>query len=175
VPDFYQGSELWTLTLVDPDNRRPVDYAVRRELLAEVSRHGEDAVTRAQLLDNWRDERLKMFVTWKTLQARRDRSDLFRSGDYVPLEVGGRFSSSVIAFARRLNEEWAVVVAPRFLTRVVQPGSLPIGDAWQDTAILFPENAPESLLNIFTGEELALGRAATLSTLLRDFPCALLI
>jgi (1->4)-alpha-D-glucan 1-alpha-D-glucosylmutase len=174
VPDFYQGSELWTLTLVDPDNRRPVDYAVRREMLAEVSRNGNDTAACAGLLENWRDERLKMFVTWKTLQARRERSEIFQSGDYLPLEVGGLFSTSVIAFARRFQEEWAVVVAPRFLTRVVQPGSLPIGAAWQDTAVLFPAGAPASLVNSFTGEEVTSGRVP-LSNLLRDFPCALLI
>ncbi|MGO8752009.1 MAG: malto-oligosyltrehalose synthase [Thermoguttaceae bacterium] len=121
VPDIYQGQELWDFSLVDPDNRRPVDFAPRRELLAElqarVCQGAESLFTLArQLAENPRDPRSKLFVTWRTLQLRRENPDLFQHGDYVPLDVEGPRARHVCAFARlcRPREEAADVRSTGF-------------------------------------------------------------
>src|SRR5204863_3312626 len=87
VPDIYQGNEIWDFSLVDPDNRRPIDYKVRAEMLSCLS-----SKTPEQLLQNWPDGRIKMFLTQRALQFRAERADLFRSGNYLPLRANGAFS-----------------------------------------------------------------------------------
>jgi (1->4)-alpha-D-glucan 1-alpha-D-glucosylmutase len=122
VPDLYQGSELWDLNLVDPDNRRPVDYAKRKALLSEIK--DKDP---GEFLSSMEDGRIKLYVINMALRARE-------SGDYVPLAVTGKFKDNIIAFARGRR----ITVAPRFLTRVVKEGELPIGKVWADTSINSP-------------------------------------
>nr|MDQ2866791.1 malto-oligosyltrehalose synthase [Verrucomicrobiota bacterium] len=109
VPDLYQGSEIWDFSLVDPDNRRPVDYQHRRNLLT-----GLQAVSPEDLLANWRDGRIKLFLTQRLLRFRREHAGLFRSGDYVPLTLTGAFADCAIAFAREWEGMRLIVVAPRF-------------------------------------------------------------
>ena len=124
VPDIYQGQELWDFSLVDPDNRRPVDFANRRKMLArlrkDVGRNDRSLLSLSrQLAQNPRDPRLKLFVTWRVLQFRRQYADLFRLGEYIPLEVRGSRAKHVCAFARQWlsssSEErtTAIVIAPR--------------------------------------------------------------
>jgi (1->4)-alpha-D-glucan 1-alpha-D-glucosylmutase len=105
VPDFYQGTELWNFTLVDPDNRRPVDYALRREMLASLREVGDGDVTEFVdgLLERPEDGRVKMYVTARALNFRRGRAELFSRGAYVPLRAAGRRADSVVAFARKLD------------------------------------------------------------------------
>jgi (1->4)-alpha-D-glucan 1-alpha-D-glucosylmutase len=116
VADFYQGTELWDLSLVDPDNRRPVDYETRKKELASLepllSGHGDGAGLK-DMLEHWEDGRVKLFVTAKALRYRRDHADLFLKGSYEPLEVRGRSTEHFIAFRRSFGAEEAVVVAPR--------------------------------------------------------------
>ncbi|HYQ91893.1 MAG TPA: malto-oligosyltrehalose synthase, partial [Candidatus Competibacteraceae bacterium] len=118
VPDIYQGTELWDFSLVDPDNRRPVDYERRRALLMElqtlVETAGDDLAGRVRgLLDRLEDGRSKLYVNWRTLRLRREQSELFGHGDYVPLAVAGAKSRHVCAFARVYENTRVVVVAPR--------------------------------------------------------------
>ena len=106
VPDIYQGQELWDFSLVDPDNRRPVDFALRREMLDRLQNDlsaGDDArlSLARDLASHPADPRLKLFVTWQTLRFRREHAGLFRAGSYVPLEVEGTHAAHVVAFARR--------------------------------------------------------------------------
>ncbi len=131
TPDVYRGSELWDLTLVDPDNRRPVDFDRRRRLLAEIERYDD-----AALLTDWRSGAVKMRVTAEGLRARREHPELFLRGEYVPLDA----PAGVFAFARRLDDEWAVAVAPRFATRITTCGVWPTGAAvWGDAALNLPD------------------------------------
>lgn len=143
VPDTYQGCELWSCSLVDPDNRRPVDYASRRRMLDElesrIAADGREACAR-ELLDSLRDGRAKLYVTWLTLQARRDHAGIYRRGDYEALEAVGPRAEHVCAFARVHDKLRAVSVAGRWFARLhkERPGP-PVGEgAWEDTWLQLP-------------------------------------
>jgi len=178
VPDFYQGTELWDLSLVDPDNRRPVDFAARSSSLADLESawRRNPAHLLADLLTCRADGRIKQFVIWRGLQDRRERPDLYRKGGYLPLRVEGGRKDHVLAFARQYRNEWAVTVVPRFLTSVVEAGRDPLGDpVWQDTRILLPQEAPVRWRNEFTAQSLyGENNALPLGRVLERFPVALL-
>jgi (1->4)-alpha-D-glucan 1-alpha-D-glucosylmutase len=131
VPDIYQGTEIWDYSLVDPDNRRPVDYELRREMLKSLSN-----VTPGELMERWPDGRIKLFLTKHLLRLRREHADLFERGEYLPLHTSGTFAECCVSFVRQLDNNWIAVVAPRLSSRVGFP---PIGEAWQDTAIQLPK------------------------------------
>ena len=142
IPDFYQGSELWDLSLVDPDNRRPVDFARRRGLLegirARMDQHSFDlAPLCAELLDSWPDGRVKMYVTHRALTLRRELPALFRSGRYDPLSAQGPHSDHIVALARRDARNCVVVVVPRLTARLTGfDGRFPLGPSiWGDTCV----------------------------------------
>jgi len=130
VPDIYQGTEGWDLSLVDPDNRRPVDYAARARALDEL--HGGAAM--AELAASWPDGRVKQAVIARLLAARRGDPKLFAAGTYEPLTVEGEGAGEVVAFARRLDDRALVVAVPRLASnRLADPATLRIG--WGDTCI----------------------------------------
>jgi (1->4)-alpha-D-glucan 1-alpha-D-glucosylmutase len=131
VPDLYQGNEIWDYSLVDPDNRRPVDYKVRREMLANL-----ETATPDELMQSWPDGRIKLFLTQRVLRLRREHADLFERGEYVPVRVSGTFAECCVSFARQLDNKWIVVMAPRISSRVGFP---PVGELWKDTAIELAE------------------------------------
>ena len=131
VPDIYQGNEIWDFSLVDPDNRRPVDYKHRRKMLASIAKAKPE-----ELLQSWPDGRIKMFLTQRMLQFRREHADLFQSGNYLPLKASGNLADCCINFARQLNDEWIVVIAPRLSSRIGFP---PVGERWKDTSLELPE------------------------------------
>ena len=152
VPDFYQGTELWDFSLVDPDNRRPVDYAKRRELLDALPDPGEgDARLVPELLAHPDDDRLKLFATTTMLRARRAAHDVFRCGTYEPLAVQGGAREHVFAFARVLGPRQEIVAVPRLVATLKPDGEPPLGEVWGDTRIAVPENAPRCYRQAFTG------------------------
>lgn len=182
VPDFYQGNELWDFSLVDPDNRRPVDYGRRREMLEALKarfacaprQHAEHA---RLLLDHMEDGAIKLFVTWKGLVLRRQFRSLFTSGEYVPLETRGEHADRICAFARVESERALVVVAPRLIGQLVDRLGVPLGaPVWADTCIVFPRRLVGSYRNIYTRERVACDGAGELavSKVLNSFPVALL-
>jgi (1->4)-alpha-D-glucan 1-alpha-D-glucosylmutase len=163
VPDLYRGAELWDLSLADPDNRRPVDFATRQKIFDEV----KNETKLPNLLKRYSDGRLKMFVTWKALQFRRTQSDLFTEGEYIPLRVTGAQSNHVIAFARYLHKRWLIVAVPRLFASLTRAGSAPIGEKiWRDTQIGLPSGIPARGTNVFTNEEVSTGMASDLFTTL---------
>ena len=171
VPDTYQGCELWDLSLVDPDNRRPVDYELRRACL-------EQDAEPAALVAGWRDGRIKQHVVARTLALRRRAPALFGSGDYTALATTGAHAERVIAFARRAAEAAVLTVAPRLVAPLLQGSDRPLPPpaAWGDTAIELPEGWPQRLLvDELTGRRLTSrsGRLA-LCELLAELPVALL-
>ncbi|HYJ04946.1 MAG TPA: malto-oligosyltrehalose synthase [Chthoniobacterales bacterium] len=147
VPDIYQGSEIWNFSLVDPDNRRPVDYQQRKELLESLEKAPPE-----ELLEQWPDGRIKLFLTQRLLRFRRDHQALFKHGKYLPLSLSGAFADCCVAFAREHEGQWIAVLAPRLSSRVGFP---PIGEKWQDTAAELPASlSREGAKELFTGREL---------------------
>jgi (1->4)-alpha-D-glucan 1-alpha-D-glucosylmutase len=163
VPDFYQGNEIWDFSLVDPDNRRPVDYEHRRRLLVSLGEQPNPT----ELLENWKDGRIKLFVTRRLLHFRRDHPDLFGRGDYVAATVTGTLRASCVAFTRAAGGQRILVATPRLSSRVGFP---PLGERWKNTSL----SAPGSWRNLFTGAELSGDRLA-LADVFREFPVAVLV
>ncbi len=169
VADFYQGTELWTFTLVDPDNRRPVDLAARARLLA-----GLDGAEPAALVRSWYDGRLKMLVTWRGLRARRAEPELFLRGEYQALEARGHAAGHLLAFARRRGEAQLVCAVPRFPARLAAGFPL-AARTWRDTVVALPEGAPSGWTDVFTGATVdAEAGALRAADLFRALPVALL-
>jgi (1->4)-alpha-D-glucan 1-alpha-D-glucosylmutase len=155
VPDVYQGTELWDLSLVDPDNRRPVDFVARRALVAELTGRSEAALPDlvASLLRRPGDGRIKLLVTARTLQHRRRRRALYDSGGYVALEVAGAQERHAFAFARTLEGTASLTVVGRLLASIAPAGVAPVGEAsWSDTRILLPPALPRGAYrDVLTG------------------------
>jgi (1->4)-alpha-D-glucan 1-alpha-D-glucosylmutase len=156
VPDFYQGSELWNFNLVDPDNRRPVDFKAGRNLLAEIKRrmeHDRSALLR-ELFESSIDARSKLFVTHVALQFRRAHEELFREGGYVPLPIEGPQAEHACAFARTLGEEATVIVAPRLIVGLTRGAEVPpLSRVWEDSILRLPADLVwTSLKSMFTSE-----------------------
>lgn len=172
VPDIYNGAELWELSMVDPDNRRPVDFAHRQALLAKLSKRDIP-----DLLKTWQCGSIKQFMIQRTLKFRQKHAELFQQGEYIALEFAGANAQQVVAFARHFGMAWVIAAAPRFLSRLVKPTNLAIGKgAWGDTELCFPPAAPREWSDVFTGRRLEVspnGRIA-IGDLLRQFPAAVL-
>ena len=167
VPDIYQGNEIWDFSLVDPDNRRPVDYRHRQTLLDQVREPDLE-----DLLRNWPDGRLKLFLTQRTLLFRRQHSELFKQGSYIPVSVEGTFGNSCVAFVRQLKEQWIMAIVPRLSSRVGFP---PTGGKWKETALEAPaELNLDGATELFTGRTLQFeGRRLEVSTALTLLPFAI--
>ncbi|MBI2090940.1 MAG: malto-oligosyltrehalose synthase [Deltaproteobacteria bacterium] len=182
VPDFYQGTELWDFSLVDPDNRRPVDFDQRRKRLDELKRReGRDALALVKdLLSHWQDGRVKLYLIYKALNFRRTQSLLFQEGEYIPIYASGKVRENICAFARGLGSAWVLVAVPRLTAKLVAPGKLPLGgEAWGESDLVLPHRAPKRWLNVFTGEELEVSLSERkgllrLASLCQSFPVALL-
>jgi (1->4)-alpha-D-glucan 1-alpha-D-glucosylmutase len=182
VPDFYQGTELWDFSLVDPDNRRPVDFQKRRSLLDSLTDHESKSVPdlMADLLSHWQDGRIKLYLTHKALKFRRDNPELFQNGDYLPIDASGPHKDRVVAFARRQGDRWVLVAVPRLVAGLVEGEKPPLGErVWGESDLILHQDAPLAWRNVFTGETLELSRKGTVNTLalsrvLAAFPFALL-
>ncbi len=187
IPDLYQGAELWDLSLVDPDNRRPVDFAARARMLDELTARsaaaGDDlsALVR-ELLESWEDGRVKLHLVHRALAFRRAEPALFVAGDYRPLAAEGERAEHVVAFARRLGGRAAIVAAPRLPARLTGlGGALPIGpDPWRDTRVALADVAPPGVYRDWiTGRRIevesgAEGPGIRVGRLFAEFPGALL-
>jgi (1->4)-alpha-D-glucan 1-alpha-D-glucosylmutase len=143
VPDFYQGSELWDTNLVDPDNRRPVDFAIRQAMLEEIVRDADRNRVELveKLLASPSDGRIKMYVIHCALQFRREHPELFAAGSYVPLETSGERARHVIAFARYSGCERVIITAGRlFIDLGIAASSFPVSNVWSDMALTLPHD-----------------------------------
>ena len=179
VPDIYQGQELWDFSLVDPDNRRPVDFELRTRMLQRLPLNGPEG----DIADFCRDAlhapydgRLKMWVTSRTLNFRRQHKDIFQDGSYLPLSIKRGREEHVIAFARRHAGSVVIAAVPR-LSYTLMKGkeSPPLGAIWGDSEIaLPPEAVGRRLHNLFTGESLTAGESILCREVFASFPVALL-
>jgi malto-oligosyltrehalose synthase len=162
VPDFYQGSELWDLNLVDPDNRRPVDFALRQQALDRIDALlAQPPATRGPgvtaLLEHWKDGAVKLLVTAAGLRLRSAEAALFLEGDYLPLDVDITVDARVVAFARiSVAGQAAIAVVPHLASRLVTAGQpVPLGDRWLTSRVLLPTSlAAVTYRDAFTGAEI---------------------
>lgn len=178
VCDFYQGTELWDLSLVDPDNRRPVDYAQRGDRLETIIRGGD--ANRPDLLKSLIESRtegtIKLYLIYTLLQQRQRHPDVFERGAFEPLGVEGRHCRSLLAFARHCEGMYTVTLVPRFITALVEPPEMPLGNAvWDDTRIVLPKGFAHHWDNVLTGATLTTDGTLTAAQSLTDFPVAFLV
>ncbi len=178
VPDFYQGTELWDLSMVDPDNRRPVDYAMRsrlvheaRDVAASPSAFLEDA------LKHWPESEAKLYVTWKALQLRQAHREVFHRGTYVPLYADDRSRSHVCAYSRGSGDTHVLVLAPVRSISLSGKGSFPIGErTWRDNSVVLPPGIPTTYRDVLTDRCLAAtGGRLMLAEVFERFPAAILV
>lgn len=171
VPDLYQGDDFWDFTLVDPDNRRPVDYASRQQSLQAPFEVPE-------LLANWRDGRIKQRLIAATLNRRAEQAELFRQGTYQALEVLGSEAHRVLAFTRTHEGKRAIVIVPIRCAGLLENSAAPRVDAllWGDTRVKLPFAAPdENLKGLFSNAVVTNHRELSISAALGDFPVNLFI
>jgi (1->4)-alpha-D-glucan 1-alpha-D-glucosylmutase len=181
VPDIYQGNELWNLSLVDPDNRRPVDYIRRRAWFESIRKSGSDPdpPSVSRLLETPEDGRLKLFLIWRTLCFRKQWPDVFQQGEYVPLTIQGAKADHLVAFVRSGERTNVLVVVPRLVAGLLGDSDVPpIGpNVWGNTEILLPSRIScESYQNAFTEENTSFSKPngkIAVSELVRHFPAAL--
>jgi len=190
VPDIYQGNELCEFRLVDPDNRRPVDYDLRQKLLCEMislpcSQHKDVARSLVEKLNQETDSKgcAKLFLTWKALKARRQHAKLFQEGEYLPLTIEGANAKHLLAFARRMGGLLALIAVPRLCVQLLgNEGSIFDPEIWQDTRIELPDDQIiASHRNCFTSEVHCPSRTAAgksffeVSALMKNFPWVLAV
>jgi (1->4)-alpha-D-glucan 1-alpha-D-glucosylmutase len=179
VPDIYQGNELWDFSLVDPDNRRQVDYDRRQKIFEELREWGNapspaaiDASTK-----NPDDGELKAYVIWKTLCLRKQHPEVFQQGEYLPIPVTGAQSEHAVAFFRQFEKTKVLVIVPRLISsllneREIVPSGLKV---WEDTHIELPHGGRLHCQNVFSGATLKLENPIQVSDLLQNFPVGLFL
>jgi (1->4)-alpha-D-glucan 1-alpha-D-glucosylmutase len=176
VPDLYQGTELWDLSLVDPDNRRPVDFALRH---GQLGGFGSGEIDLGGLVRDWQSGAVKQLVIARTLALRRERPGLFIGGSYLPLTAGGEHAERLFAFSREQEGLRLIVVAPRLIAPLLEGGELPLPprERWADTHLALPEDvAPGTYRDVLGGRSHRLGPGERMlaSDLLSELPVALL-
>lgn len=180
VVDTYQGCELWDLSLVDPDNRRPVDYTLRERLLGQLDAQAKKdrAGLCTQLTKDMEDGRIKLFVLSEGLRLRQRHPELFRQGGYQALTLSGPRADGAVAFAREQGQSVLIAVAPRYTLSALEGGGL--AAAHEETSLELPAAyASMTFRDVFTGQQVRPGRQGEgailpLAPLLTGFPLVLL-
>jgi malto-oligosyltrehalose synthase len=168
VPDFYQGTEYWDLSLVDPDNRRPVDFDQRIATLENIDVD--------DLVANWRDGGIKQHIIARVLALRRKSPEIFSEGSYQPIAFSGTHADHVFGFIRRHGDEAAVVIVPRLVHQLLGEGAIIFqAESWGNTAALVDVASDVRFVNLFTGDSVDLKQAVSIQSLLGRVPVALLI
>ncbi|NJL57282.1 malto-oligosyltrehalose synthase [bacterium] len=178
IADVYQGTELWDLSFVDPDNRRPVDYQRRQTYLQDIkAKEQQDRLgLLTMLLNSPEDGKIKLYLSYCALQARKDYAAVFQQGNYHPLLAEGSFSQHIIAFQRTNQDTTVVAIAPRFYTSLVLQDTLPLGETvWQDTQIQLSDKGIARWKNLLTGEFYKSNGKLEIGKVLQHFPVALLV
>jgi (1->4)-alpha-D-glucan 1-alpha-D-glucosylmutase len=181
LPDLYQATELWNLSLVDPDNRRPVDFERNRQQLEGIrSRLADRRAVAAELLHDWQTGDIKLYLTSECLGLRRRLFQVFATGDYQAVPTQGEKEECLCAFTRQHEGSWTLTAVPRMVTRLGPVGRFPLGQAaWKDEVFLLPGGSPDRWENLFTGEALEAearkdGRVLLAARVFEHLPVALL-
>ncbi|MCX2740099.1 malto-oligosyltrehalose synthase [Pontibacter anaerobius] len=177
VPDVYQGTELWDLSLVDPDNRRPVDYDMHRRYLQELQQAEEQSIEKLHeaLLHHPENGKVKLYLLHKALTTRRELQTLFARSEYMPLQVQGPKKEHLLAFARHHQGQWVLVAVPLQLVSLVGSHDQPLGhEVWQDTIILLPDKAPQAWQQVLGKGTVNASPALPVAEVFKTFPVALL-
>ncbi len=174
VPDFYQGTELWNLSMVDPDNRRPVNYQTRQKLLQEIANLPPKNAPR--LLANYADAKAKLYMIYRLLKQRCQHKALFDGGAYVPLSIAGRRRGNVFAFIRKKGNLAVIAVVPKFTVSIIDAHAPWSSVDWVDTYITLPSAEPSNWTDIFSDKTIrAEADGLRVGKILSDFPVALLL
>lgn len=170
VPDTYQGCELWNNSYVDPDNRRPVDFSTAKKYLQEIIAVQKEGLLSlySYIMCEKQTGREKLFITWKALQCRRERPDVFLHGSYIPVYASVDFG--IIAYAREHNNQWVLVIAPVSDALFTAKGKELLSEVY----LQLPPNAPVTWRNEFTGETIHAENKLPLAAVCKVFPVALL-
>jgi (1->4)-alpha-D-glucan 1-alpha-D-glucosylmutase len=176
IPDIYQGCELWDLSFVDPDNRRPVNFDIRKRILTDIKQKEREgpAALLGYLKTNRSEGFEKLYVTWKSLNLRKQYDDLFEKGEYIPLQSTGK-TELVLAYSRQLKDNWVVVVVPLGIAKNMQVDQ-PYAEGPDDKKyVILPQDAPKKWKNVFTQDEIMADGKLYLFEIFKDFPAALLV
>lgn len=175
IPDIYQGCELWDLSLVDPDNRRPVDYKKRDQMSAVLEEKADAALCR-RLWEQRYTGAIKLWLTGLLLHERKTAGDLFREGDYLPLKVKGKYSRHVLAFARCLGHTWCLVAVPLYTARLCRQQGItdPCVIDWADTSVQLPDSAPSVWQHLFSSARGHVSGAILVKEIFDPLPFAVL-
>jgi (1->4)-alpha-D-glucan 1-alpha-D-glucosylmutase len=173
VPDTYQGCDLWDFNMVDPDNRRPVNFDLHRRMLAEIKEADRRALLRGSLA-HWHDGKVKLAIAAALLRCRREHADLFCHGSYEPIAIEGPLSHHLIAFRRSRGTESCIVIAGRLFVPLLGDRTSYDGAAiWRDARLTLPD-APARLINVLSGATVP-GPVLELGEILADLPVAVLL
>lgn len=177
IPDIYQGTEDWDLNLVDPDNRRPVDYPHHMHLLEQIDelnrKNKSDCLHGLFLQQN--SGIMKLYIIQKTLHLREKYPMLFAEGEYIPLQTKGPHQDHIVAFIRRREQQYVLVVVPRLVSGLVSNGRMPVGKIiWEDTGIVLPSSWRAEGADIFTDRQNAPRDVLLVADILQDFPVSII-
>lgn len=176
VPDFYQGTELWDFSLVDPDNRRPIDYVKRSSMIEKIKNISEDNIDSEikRLFAEYGTGEIKLFTVLRALELRNSNKELFSEGEYIPLAIEGKFTRNLFGFIRKLEDKSIIILVPRLLTEITKIHNIPSGkDFWKDTSIK-PGINIKSWKNCFTGEIISGNKSLSVQEIFNKYPFALL-
>jgi len=175
VPDVYQGCELWDFSLVDPDNRRPVDYEKRSEWLNELQDTSSEPTSLTEKL--WQERysgKIKLWLSYLLFTERKNASELFEKAEYIPLKVKGKYKHHILAFARKHQQNWYVVAVPLHVAAIDKMPANLFDFNWKDTRILLPEDAPDQWEDTFLKTTKKVGKKISVTDLFGHFPLTLL-
>lgn len=178
IPDFYQGTEIWDFSFVDPDNRRPVDFGKRISYLKNIAELEKKDILGLieDLIQTKEDGRIKLFLIHRALMLRKKEPELFSRGSYVRLNAQGGCKDNVIAFARRHEGAWAITIVPRLCTALVKAEEMPLGRRiWSDTHLAVGSDMPASWINAITNQPFKIEDCMYIGDILDRFPVALLL
>jgi hypothetical protein len=173
VPDVYQGCELWDLSLVDPDNRRPVDYQLRSEYLQDINDINTENFWEP-LWENRYNGEIKIKLTQRLLHLRSTDVKVFEEGAYLPLTTVGKYKNNVLAFARQYGSTWYVTIVSLNPAAIEVDNTKPAEFDWQNTAVILPDEAPRNWKNLLSAERGFAVETIPVSAMFKELPIALL-